>query len=541
MILRLSSVTLIVATFVSARFQLDINDDLPVLDPNNGGTSINTSYYFDQLLDHNNPSLGTFKQRYFFSDEFWTGQGAPIVLMNPGEQSAEGFQIVLNATTTLVTAVTMSLGGAGVVIEHRYWGKSSPYQNLTTANMKYLTVDQAIEDTKYFIENVALPWKKSKSVASDPDSSPWVHLGCSYPGVLSAYTQQEYPNLFAAAWASSAPVQAQGDFWQYFEPIEEGMPKNCSKDMAAAIKTIDQILLQGSDEEKLTLKKSFGLENLEDGDFGETISITMGDWQDMRATSYNDTGEDPFFQLCDAIETHPDGKVEMTANGVGMPTALDNYAKWINEKVANAPNGDCPGQGGACYSTFNYSSAQYTDWTPDNQLDRQWVWMVCTEFGWFQDGDPGNYSSIVSSLVTEEWNLRQCNHMFPNEDGTPGNFTPDTSGNNAAHGGGWNIQANNLFAVNGQFDPWRSASLSSRWAPMFRSTPHQQVEVVKGGHHCWDWYLGGAVFNPDVKRVVDLGISTVKGWLEEWYGNRPNVKNSMPKTVGEFWKDILSA
>lgn len=49
------------------------------------------------------------------------------------------------------------------------------------------------------------------------------------------------------------------------------MPKNCSKDMASAIKTIDQILLQGSDEEKLTLKKSFGLENLEDGDFGEYV------------------------------------------------------------------------------------------------------------------------------------------------------------------------------------------------------------------------------------------------------------------------------
>lgn len=129
--------------------------------------------------------------------------------------------------------------------------------------------------------------------------------------------------------------------------------------------------------------------------------------------------------------------------------------------------------------------------------------------------------------------------MFPNEDGTPGNFHPDTFGNNAAHGGGWNLQANNLFAVNGQFDPWRSASLSSRWAPKFRSTPHQQVEIVKDGHHCWDWYLRGAVFNPDVKRVVDLGISTVKGWLEEWYRNHPTVKNSMPKAVGEFWKDIL--
>ncbi|KAG8916208.1 hypothetical protein FRC01_003297 [Tulasnella sp. 417] len=317
------------------------------------------------------------------------------------------------------------------------------------------------------------------------------------------------------------------------------MPKNCSKDVAASIKAIDNILLHESVEEKYKLKRSFGLWALEDGDFGEMLVYPMYDWQDLRATTYNDTGEDPFFQFCDAIETHPDGKVEMSANGVGMPTSLTNFAKYVKTQVENATDGGCPGEGGACYSTFNYSSTQYTDWTVDNEWDRQWYWIVCNEFGWWQDGDPGNYSSIVSSLVTEEWNLRQCNHMFPNENGTLGNFHPDTFGTNAEHGGGWNLQANNLFVVNGEFDPWRSASLSSRWAPKFRNTPHQRVEIVKEGHHCWDWYLGGAAFNPDVKRVVDLGIKTVKGWLEEWYRAHPKVKNSMPNVVDEVWKDIL--
>ena len=28
---------------------------------------LNTTYYFDQLIDHKNPSLGTFKQRYYHS------------------------------------------------------------------------------------------------------------------------------------------------------------------------------------------------------------------------------------------------------------------------------------------------------------------------------------------------------------------------------------------------------------------------------------------------------------------------------------------
>lgn len=59
---------------------------------------------------------------------------------------------------------------------------------------------------------------------------------------------------------------------QYFEPIEEGMPKNCSKDVAAAITAIDKILLKGSKDEKHKLKETFGLENLEDdGDFGRYV------------------------------------------------------------------------------------------------------------------------------------------------------------------------------------------------------------------------------------------------------------------------------
>ncbi|KAG8992999.1 hypothetical protein FRB90_000820 [Tulasnella sp. 427] len=532
-------VSFLAVAAVSARYRITADGDPVDLSAANADHNWKTSHYFDQLIDHNNPSLGTFKQRYFFSDQFWTGQGAPIVFSTPGEASAEGFQIELVDASSLQRAAMITLGGAGVILEHRYWGNSSPYQYLSTANLTYLTVDQAIADTKYFLENANLPWKKAKEVVSHPDVTPWVHMGCSYPGLLSAYTQQEYPDLFAAAWASSAPVQAQGDFSQYFEPIEEGMPKNCSKDVAAAIASIDQILANGTAEEKLNLKKSFGLWNLEDGDFGETLITPMYDWQGLGPTSFNDTGEDTFFQFCDAIETRS-GVTQPCADGVGMPTALENYAKWINKNVANAKDG-CPGDGGACYSTFNYTSPQYTDWTVDNLIDRQWFWMICTELGWWQDGDPGNYSSIVSSFVTEEWYLRQCNHMFPYENGTIGDYHPATFANNAEHGGGWNLQANNLFVVNGEFDPWRSASLSSIWAPTFNNTPHQHIEVIKDGHHCWDYYLPGAVFQPDVKRVVDIGMAALKEWVEEWYASHPTVNNTMPQAVGTFWKDIFGA
>ncbi|KAG9045420.1 hypothetical protein FS837_006330 [Tulasnella sp. UAMH 9824] len=460
-------VSLIAAAFVSA----DTGGSQHPLDSNNNAASNPAApHKFSQLIDHTQPSLGTFNQRYFFSDEFWTGQGAPIIIFTPGEQSAEKWNTTLQNSNALIW--------------DRYWGSSSPYQTLSTDNMKYLTVDQSIEDMKYFIETVNLPWKKATRVVSRPDASPWVHLGCSYPGVLVAYTQNKYPNLFAAAWASSAPVQAQGEFWQYFEPIEEGMPKNCSKDLASVITAVDRILLKGSKDEKHKLKETFGLENLEDdGDFGRRLTFPLFDWQSLTASTYKYVPEKHvFFQFCDAIETRQDKTFETSADG-------------CNHMF---PNGD---------------------------------------------GTPGNFrpSKFGANTAVEEQKPQTNNLFVVNGDGTLGNFHPDVFDINKNHGGGWNLQANNLFVVNGQFDPWRSASLSSKWAPVFQDTPHQDVEIVKDGHHCWDWNPNEAVLNPDIKRVVDLGIRTVKGWLQEWYGSHPDVKNSMPTAVGEFWKDIRFA
>lgn len=36
------------------------------------------SGFFDQLLDHDNPSKGTFKQKFWWNSEFWAGPGSPV-------------------------------------------------------------------------------------------------------------------------------------------------------------------------------------------------------------------------------------------------------------------------------------------------------------------------------------------------------------------------------------------------------------------------------------------------------------------------------
>lgn len=52
------------------------------------------------------------------------------------------------------------------------------------------------------------------------------------------------------------------DFWAYFEPIRQNMPKNCSADVQAAIAHVDSVFTSGSTNAIASLKATFGLEDV---------------------------------------------------------------------------------------------------------------------------------------------------------------------------------------------------------------------------------------------------------------------------------------
>ena len=45
-------------------------------------SSSSNSEVFDQFIDHENPSFGTFQQRYWVNSEFWKGPGSPVSVLN---------------------------------------------------------------------------------------------------------------------------------------------------------------------------------------------------------------------------------------------------------------------------------------------------------------------------------------------------------------------------------------------------------------------------------------------------------------------------
>ncbi|GME32856.1 putative serine protein [Neofusicoccum parvum] len=475
---------------------------------------------FEQLIDHENPSLGTFSQRYWWSSEYWAGPGSPVVFFTPGEGAADGYTGYLT-NRTITGLFAQAIQGAAVILEHRYWGESSPFDELTVENLQYLTLPQSIADTTYFAKNVVLPFDTDGS--SQATRAPWVFSGGSYSGALAGWVEAVDPGTFWAYHASSAVVETISDFWQYFAPVQDGMPQNCSADVSLVIDYVDGVLLNGTAAEKQSLKEKFGLGGLEHAD-DFASALENGPWLWQSNQFY--TGYSSFYQFCDYVENAVGSNASVpSAAGVGLQKALDGYATWMKELLIP---GYCAGYGYwtddgdiSCFDTYNASSPIFTDISVDNAINRQWNWFLCNEpFDYWQDGAPAGRPSIVSRLVTPEYWERQCALFFPPEgEYTYGHAEGKTVDDVNAYTGGWNTNTTRLVWTNGQFDPWKDATVSSDFRPdgPLESTAEAPVLMIPAGIHCSDLLAQNGIVNAGVQKVIDTEIAQIEQWVAEYY------------------------
>lgn len=423
------------------------------------------------------------------------------------------------------------------MIEHRYWGTSTPYINLTTENLKYLTLDNAIKDFTNFASNIVLPW--APRVKSTADVVPWVMSGGSYSGALSAWTESVAPGTYWAYHASSAPVQAISNYWAYFLPVQEGMAKNCSKDVNLVIDYMDNILNNGSASEVKQLKSMFMMEDIEHND-DFMGALENGPWLWQGNQFY--TGYSPFFQWCDYIENAINSTTTPSAEGVGVQKALQGYATWFTTSFLPDFCYDTYGYADfngtyntACFDTYNTSSPLFADTTLSNTADRQWVWMTCNEpFGYWQDGAPTDRPTLVSRLDNANYAIRQCENYFPpGPNGeTYGIAKGKTEDQVNAYTGGWyNRSSTRLIYANGGFDPWRETGVSAELRPggPLPSTAAVPVNIVPGGFHTSDLITRNGAVNAGCKKVIDEEVAQLVEWVGQWpkkYGHSQHYFNA---------------
>jgi hypothetical protein len=75
------SIVALVALCASLATALPKKPLAPAAAYNSQDDSYYSTGYFTQLLDHENPALGTFSQRYYYDTQYWAGPGSPVRLL----------------------------------------------------------------------------------------------------------------------------------------------------------------------------------------------------------------------------------------------------------------------------------------------------------------------------------------------------------------------------------------------------------------------------------------------------------------------------
>ncbi|KAH9920151.1 peptidase S28 [Fomitopsis serialis] len=477
----------------------EIQLDAAIVDRN--GTELpplNTTYYFDQLIDHTNPSLGTFKQRYWHTWEFYE-TGGPIILTTPGEGNAEGYESSL-VNSTINGMIAQELNGSTIVLEHRFYGYSNPYDNLSVESLQYHTIQQAIDDFEYFAYNVKLPMPGGDHVT--PDEAPWILIGGSYAGALTSFTKVNKPDLFYAAWSSSGSWRDLSNYWGYFDIIRQHMPQNCSADVQAVIGHIDSVFTSGNDTAINEIKGLFDMNLTHLDDFASALQNPLSEWQGLQPSS--NLSDSLFFPFCDALEvkdnqTAPsrDGVLRMhwRMGGIWKETY---YPYYCSDQDAESN----------VFGDIQCKRPVYTGLTVNN-ADRSWYWILQPN-GLLSNAAPDGEPTLVSRLIQPSYGSANACYV-------PGGVQLSTNAKvnetNAAYQG-WFVKADRLFFANGEKDPWRDATISAD-GTNFQSTSTRPI-AIGDGYHCSDLDAANGEVDSTIAAVQAQGLAAMKSWLETW-------------------------
>lgn len=195
--------------------------------------------YLDQPLDHFNPKNNeTWQMRYNENIEFQKS-GGPVFIYMGGEWPISAD----NLLDSHMFDMAKKLNGSMYYTEHRYLGKSRPRDDTSTANLEWLTMEQAMEDMVVFIKYI-------KEHDSAIKNSKVILIGQSYPGALVTWFRAKHPDLVAGAWASSAAILQKVDDKELKETVSKSMKlvggEDCANRIQEAFINMEEIVFDKS-------------------------------------------------------------------------------------------------------------------------------------------------------------------------------------------------------------------------------------------------------------------------------------------------------
>lgn len=173
---------------------------------------------FEQPIDHNDPSRGTFTQRIYISH---TDAALPVVF------STEGYSADYYYTTELASLLRCNQ----IIAEHRFFGKSVP----DSVDYTYLTTWQSASDHQSIIEAF-------KSFYSGD----WIATGISKGGQTVMYLDYYYPDAVDVSVPYVAPLNNDIEDQRIYHFLDEVGTGKCRKRIrkfqVRALKRQDEVI-----------------------------------------------------------------------------------------------------------------------------------------------------------------------------------------------------------------------------------------------------------------------------------------------------------
>ncbi|CAL2052809.1 unnamed protein product [Caenorhabditis brenneri] len=428
-------------------------------------------YNFTQKLDHFDPyNTKTWNQKYFYNP-IYSRNNSIIFLMIGGEGPENGKWAAYPQVQYLQWAKEF---GADVFdLEHRFFGDSWPIPDMETSSLRYLTTQQALADLAFFIEsmNQQYGFKNPR----------WVTFGGSYPGSLSAWFRQKYPQLTVGSVASSAPVNLKLDFYEYAMVVQDDLQltdANCAPAVRDAFTQIQQLSLTVDGRNKLN--NYFNLQPPFDANttkldinnfFGNLFNTFQGMTQYTYDGQSNSTHTDKTVKkMCEIMTntTEPD-KVKR----------VENLFLWFNQMEPAGP--DLSVMPNSYWDVIKQvGSGDLKVLGEDGAAARGWMWLCCNEIGFLQTTNQGN--NVFGTGVPLNLFIDMCTDMF----GDSMKIKNIMAGNKKSqnyYGGADFYNATNVVLPNGSLDPWHALGTYNK-----KEAQSQLPYLINGTAHCGDMY-----------------------------------------------------
>ncbi|XP_064550977.1 putative serine protease K12H4.7 [Drosophila montana] len=336
----------------------------------------------------------------------------------------------------------MAVENAGILFytEHRYYGQSWPYENdsLSLEHLKHLSLHQALADLAHFI-------RYQKSHSSNLTHSKVILVGGSYSGSMAAWMTHLYPDLVTASWASSAPLLAKADFYEYMQLVENSLNlsygHNCTQRIERGLNHLVKLFNTNETTEflkRLNACPSYNANNLLDR---MTFFSGIGNYFALVVQSYSAY----IPALCETLMSLHSSDEE----------ALLKFLQllYLDDKRLGEYN---------CLD-FSYKSMLqlFSEFSDRSSGIRAWFYQTCNQFGWYTTTSHINTTSTSSTFGREVplWYFEQlCRDAFGSGQ-TAAALALGIAQMNAQFGGlsfNQSVRYREVVFTHGELDPWRA-------------------------------------------------------------------------------------